>query len=128
MVPVPFPCAGTAEDAALLLADAGGAAVVVLAGSHHGLVEFLDSGRSAMASAFLTRLRVGPRLLDARTAARLHRAPLAVWHLVLLIARRSAGGRRVGGHDAGRPGVARLGRDAFGSLWHDIDTFVSGLF
>ena len=83
--PVPFAAAGTAEDAALLLADAGGADVIVLAGSHSDLVEFLDRGRSAMASTFLTRLRVGPRLLEARTAARLHGTRLPPWHLVLLV-------------------------------------------
>jgi uncharacterized membrane-anchored protein len=62
---------GTTEDVALLIADLAGASVIVVAGGHATLDEFLDRHRSGLASSFLTRLRVGPRLVDARTAAQL---------------------------------------------------------
>ena len=54
-----FPATGTSEDVAMLLADDKGAELIVAVGSHATLVEFLDKGRSGMASTFLTRLRVG---------------------------------------------------------------------
>ena len=54
-----FPATGTSEDVAMLLADDKGATLIVAVGTHATLVEFLDKGRSGMASTFLTRLRVG---------------------------------------------------------------------
>jgi uncharacterized membrane-anchored protein len=38
------------------------------------LVEFLDKGRDGQASTFLTRLRVGGKLVDAKGVSRLYRA------------------------------------------------------
>jgi len=35
-------------------------------GTHANLEEFLDKGRDGMASTFLTRLRVGSKLIDAK--------------------------------------------------------------
>lgn len=83
---VVFPATATAEDAALLLADHHGAALIVAVGSHTSLVEFLDKGRVGMASSFLTRLRVGTRLVDATAVARLYRRRVSVWQLLLLVA------------------------------------------
>ncbi|MBC7373894.1 MAG: hypothetical protein H7323_07885, partial [Frankiales bacterium] len=60
-----FPAAGTSEDIAMLLADEAGATLIVAVGTHATLVEFLDKGRAGMASTFLTRLRVGGKLVDA---------------------------------------------------------------
>ncbi len=65
---VPFPALGTSEDAAMLLADSKGARLIVAVGTHASLVEFLDKGRAGMASTFLTRLRVGPRLVTPRAS------------------------------------------------------------
>ncbi|MDT0303129.1 putative cytokinetic ring protein SteA [Streptomonospora wellingtoniae] len=79
-----FRGACTAEDAAMLLADDAGASLIVLAGSHSDLEEFLDRGRAAMAGMFLTRLRVGGKLVDARGAARLHRSRISPWSLLAL--------------------------------------------
>jgi uncharacterized membrane-anchored protein len=125
--PLPFAVSGTAEDAALLLVDAGGADVIVLAGAHADLMDFLDRGRSAMASAFLTRLRVAPRLLDARTAARLHRSQLAPWHLVLLmLAAVLAVAVAVATTPVGQEWFG-AGADAVTSVWDDTVTFVRGL-
>lgn len=79
-----FRGAGSGEDAAILLADAAGASVIVVAGARSALEEFLDRGRVGMAGAFLTRLRVGGKLVDAEAAARLHRRRLSPWSLLAL--------------------------------------------
>lgn len=75
--PLRFAVTGTSEDAALLLAHASGASLLVAVGSRTGLGEFLDKGRAGMASTFLTRLRVGDRLVDATGLSRLLEAPAA---------------------------------------------------
>ena len=72
--PVVFPAAGTSEDVAMLLADDAGAELIVAVGTHVTLVEFLDKGRDGQASTFLTRLRVGGKLVDAKGVSRLYRA------------------------------------------------------
>jgi uncharacterized membrane-anchored protein len=82
---VVFPAAGTSEDVALLLADVAGAELIVAVGTHATLVEFLDKGRQAMASTFLTRLRVGGKLVDAKGVQRLHRERISPWSLLLLV-------------------------------------------
>ena len=81
---VEFAASGTSEDAALLLADAKGAALIATAGTHATLAEFLDKGRSGMASTFLTRLRVGGKLVDARSVNRLYRSRIGASALLWL--------------------------------------------
>jgi len=66
-----FPSPGTSEDVAMLLADELGASLIVAVGTHFSLEEFLDKGRAGMASTFLTRLRIGSKLVDAKGIARL---------------------------------------------------------
>ena len=66
-----FHSPGTSEDAAMLLADALGAKLIVAVGTHFSLEEFLDKGRAGMASTFLTRLKIGSKLVDAKGIARL---------------------------------------------------------
>jgi uncharacterized membrane-anchored protein len=70
----------------MLLADEKGAALMVAVGTHATLVEFLDKGRSGMASTFLTRLRVGGKLVDAKGVSRLYRSRITTRTLLLLIA------------------------------------------
>ncbi|HEV2343660.1 MAG TPA: putative cytokinetic ring protein SteA [Actinocrinis sp.] len=82
---VVFPAAGTSEDAAMLLADEHGAKLIVAVGTHANLVEFLDKGRGGMASTFLTRLRVGGKLVDAKGVSRLYRSQISTASLLLLI-------------------------------------------
>ena len=82
---VVFPASGTTEDIAMLLADSKGAPLIVAVGTHATLVEFLDKGRSGMASTFLTRLRVGPKLIDAKGVTRLYRNGVRTWQLMLLL-------------------------------------------
>jgi uncharacterized membrane-anchored protein len=69
----------------MLLADSKGAELLVAVGTHASLVEFLDKGRAGMASTFLTRLRVGPKLVDAKGVSRIYRSQVKSWHLVLLV-------------------------------------------
>ncbi|WP_150243595.1 putative cytokinetic ring protein SteA [Nocardiopsis quinghaiensis] len=83
---VVFPATGTSEDVAMMLADGTGAALIVAVGTHATLEEFLDKGRSGMASTFLTRLRVGGKLVDAKGVSRLYRARISPWALLGLVA------------------------------------------
>jgi uncharacterized membrane-anchored protein len=81
-----IPAAGTAEDVALLLAHRNGAALVVAVGTRATLLELLDRDRGGMASTFLTRLAVGPTLVDAHAVIRLHRSRISGPALLLLVA------------------------------------------
>ncbi len=83
---VVFPATGTSEDVAMMLADEAGAALIVAVGTHATLEEFLDKGRAGMASTFLTRLRVGGKLVDAKGVSRLYRSRISPWTLLLLVA------------------------------------------
>jgi uncharacterized membrane-anchored protein len=82
---ITFPTSGTSEDAAMLIADDKGAELVVAVGSSATLTEFLDRGRSGMASSFLTRLRLGAKVVDANTVARLYRNRISGIALLLLV-------------------------------------------
>lgn len=64
---------GTSEDIAILMAAEEGASLIVTVGAHFNLVEFLDKNRKGMASTFLTRVRVGEILVDAKGVSRLYR-------------------------------------------------------
>lgn len=81
---VVFPATGTSEDVAMLLADDKGAELIVAVGTHATLVEFLDKGRAGMASTFLTRLRVGSKLVDAKGVSQLYRTRISTLQIVLL--------------------------------------------
>src|SRR3954463_4548325 len=83
--PVVFPATGTSEDVAMLLADDKGAELIVAVGTHATLVEFLDKGRSGMASTFLTRLRIGGKLVDAKGVSRLYRSRISSWQILMLL-------------------------------------------
>ena len=76
---------GTSEDVALNLAFDKGADLIVAVGSHSSLVDFLDKGRGGMASTFLSRLKVGDRLVDARGVGRLYREGITGFQLAALI-------------------------------------------
>ncbi|GAA2842822.1 putative cytokinetic ring protein SteA [Kribbella solani] len=82
---IEFPATGTSEDVAMLLADSKGASLIVAVGTHNSLVEFLDKGRSGMASTFITRLRVGAKLVDAKGVGRLYRSRVSTFQVVALI-------------------------------------------
>ncbi len=68
-----LPLPGLSEDAAMLLAYEKGAELIVAVGTHFNLIEFLERNRAGMSSTFLTRLKVGEKLVDARGVSRLFR-------------------------------------------------------
>ena len=117
-----FPMAGTSEDAAMLLADELGAELIVAVGSHATLVEFLDKGRAGMASTFLTRLRVGGKLVDAKGVSRLYRSRIKASSLVLLVA---AALVTMVAALAISP-VADLYGDFIADAWHDFTFWLRG--
>ena len=85
------PAPGTSQDVAMLIAAEKGAQLIVSVGSQWNLVEFLDKNRRGMSSTFLTRLRIGEILVDAKGVSRLYRprpttAPLALVLLVGIVA------------------------------------------
>ncbi|MGO8958772.1 MAG: putative cytokinetic ring protein SteA [Streptosporangiaceae bacterium] len=82
---VTCPADGTSEDVAVLLADVAGASLIVTVGMRFGLVEFLDKGRSGMASAVLTRLRVGDKIVDAKGVSRLYQSRISAKSLIFLV-------------------------------------------
>jgi uncharacterized membrane-anchored protein len=77
---------GTSEDVAMLLAYEAGAKLIVAVGTHASMVEFLDKGRRGMSSTFLTRLRLGPVLVDAKGVSRLYEGRVRRRDLVALVA------------------------------------------
>jgi uncharacterized membrane-anchored protein len=81
-----FVIEGTSEDAAMMLAHEAGAELIVAVGTHATMIEFLDKGRPGMASTFLTRLRLGPTLVDAKGVSRLYEGRVRRRDIVLLVA------------------------------------------
>lgn len=75
----------TPEDVALLLADAGHARLVVGVGVHADLEELLDHRRAALASTYLTRLKLGHTLVDASSIPQLYSGRTQTWHVVLVL-------------------------------------------
>jgi uncharacterized membrane-anchored protein len=75
---------GISEDTAFLLAYEKGAKLIVAVGTHFNLVEFLERDRAGMSSTFVTRLKVGEILVDAKGVSRLVSPRVGLWPLVLL--------------------------------------------
>jgi len=67
------PAPGTSQDVAMLIAAEKGAELIVSVGSQLNLMEFLDKNRRGMSSTFLTRLRLGEIIVDAKGVSRLYR-------------------------------------------------------
>lgn len=81
-----FPAAGSAMDLALLLADHHGAALLVTAGHTANIETFFDRTRQMTnPSMFLTRLKVGEKLVDARAVATLYRNRVSAGAIALLV-------------------------------------------
>ncbi len=121
---VTFPAMGTSEDIAMLLADEKGASLIVAVGTHATLVEFLDKGRGGMASTFLTRLRLGGKLVDAKGVSRLYRSRISSAALLLLVlAAFIAIGAALAVSEAGRTYL-----DLLGDKWDRFLDWLQGLF
>ncbi len=80
------PAPGTSQDVAMLIAAEKGARLIVSVGSQFNLVEFLDRNREGMSSTFLTRLRIGEILVDAKGVSRLYRPRPGLTPLIVVIA------------------------------------------
>ncbi len=83
--PLRFETGALPEDAALMLASLSHASLVVGAGVHASLDDFLDRQRTGLASTYLTRLRLGPQLVDARAVPVLYSGRVRAWHLWLAL-------------------------------------------
>ena len=122
--PVVFPAAGTSEDVAMLLADDAGAELIVAVGTHVTLVEFLDKGRDGQASTFLTRLRVGGKLVDAKGVSQLYRARIPARLIVaMLVVGMLALAAAVASTPAGQAWLQVLA-----ARWDDLWTAIVGIF
>ena len=83
--PIVAPAVGTSQDVAMLLAHENGAELIVSVGAHFNLTEFLDKNRAGMSSTFLTRLRIGETLVDAKGVSRLYNPGVRGWHLSIFL-------------------------------------------
>jgi uncharacterized membrane-anchored protein len=79
------PAAGTSEDVAMLMAHEKGADLIVSVGAHFNLIEFLDRKRGGMSSTFLTRLRIGEKLVDAKGVSRLYRPSSTLMPMIFFV-------------------------------------------
>jgi uncharacterized membrane-anchored protein len=122
---VTFPSSGNPEDLALLLAEAHEATLVVTVGFHATLAEFLDRGRSgANPSTFLTRLKLGSKLVAGTTVAMLHRSRVPFGAVLLLVlAVLLTGFVALGVSDAGRVYL-----DWVVNAWQHTVALVKGFF
>lgn len=80
---------GTSEDLALLLAYERGAEWIVIVGSHFSIEDFLGKDRAGMSSTFLTRLKVGSILVDAKGVSKLYEnsfKPIMLLYILLAAA------------------------------------------
>ena len=119
-----FPANGTSEDLAMLLADDKHAELIVAVGSHATLDEFLDSGRGVMASTFLTRLRLGGKLIDGKTVNRLYRNRISSAALLLLVLAALVA-------VVAALAVSQTGRDHFDVItngWHHVVHWIKDVF
>jgi uncharacterized membrane-anchored protein len=96
---------GISEDVALLLAFEKGAELIVAVGTHFNLIEFLERNRDGMSSTFVTRLKVGEILIDAKGVSRLVSRRVGLWPLAVFIA---AGAAAVTVAIAASPTLRRL--------------------
>ncbi len=83
---IALPFVGTSQDVAMLMAYEKGASLIVTVGAHFNLTEFLDKDRAGMSSTFLTRLRIGEVLVDAKGVSRLYNPGLSIGPLMLFLA------------------------------------------
>ncbi len=125
--PLRFETTATTEDAALLLASTHDASLIVGVGLHATLAEFLDRSRTGLASTFLTRLKVGPDLVDATALPRLYDGAVRPRHLLgALVAGLLAVGAAVSVTPVGQQWVDELA-PAVSSTTHDLIDDVRGM-
>ncbi|GAA4718521.1 putative cytokinetic ring protein SteA [Nocardioides conyzicola] len=122
--PVLLESAAAPADAALVLADAADPTVIVAVGMRATVAELLDSQRPGVAGTFLTRLKVGPRLVDAAAVPHLYSGRVRPWHLfVLMLAGLAALAAAVSVTPVGQEWA-----DSLGSALADLYDQAQGLF
>jgi uncharacterized membrane-anchored protein len=119
-----LPAPGTSEDVALLLADAMGASLIAVVGTHLNLAEFLDKGRPGMSSTFLTHLRVGDKVVNARGVHQLYQSRISGWALLALVLAASV---TIVVAVFSSPAGPILG-NYFSANWHTFSYWFTGLF
>ena len=122
--PLRFESGATPEDVGLILADASEASVIVGVGMHATLDEFLDRQRAGLASTYLTRLKVGPRLVDASTVPYLYAGRVRPHHLFLVM----LGGLLALGAAIAVTPVGQEWADSLTAALTDLVDTVQGLF
>ncbi|MGX7828921.1 putative cytokinetic ring protein SteA [Actinokineospora sp. 24-640] len=127
---VTFPSSGNSEDLALLLADAHEASLIVTVGFQATLREFLDRGRSGSnPSTFLTRLRLGGKLVDGKAVATLHRSRVSMGAVLLLVlAALVALGAALAVSGVGTAYVDWAAGVWAAGVWDSITDWIKGLF
>lgn len=114
----------TPEDVALILADLNEASVIVGVGMHATLEEFLDRQRAGLASTYLTRLKVGPRLVDAASVPELYSGRVRPHHVFLVL----LAGLIALAAAIGVTPVGQVWADDLGTVLPDLIDYVQGLF
>jgi uncharacterized membrane-anchored protein len=125
---ITFAASANPEDLALLIADAHEATVVITVGFQATLHEFLDRGRSGSNPAtFLTRLRLGGKVVDGQAVAALYRGRVPVPAvLALLLSALLALVVVLLMSDAGAVQAQQLVHLVLG-WWHGLTGWVAGL-
>ncbi len=122
--PVRFVASGSSTDLAIVLADSNDALVIVEVGAPTGLVQFLERGPADVASSFVTRLRAGSRLVDAKAAGHFAAQPMSLWPVLLVLL---AGAAALAVSVSVTP-VGAGWFDSLGAHLTDARTWIEGLF
>ena len=119
---ITLPAPGTSEDVALLMADAKGASLIAVVGTHHTLEEFLDKGRPGMSSTFITHLRVAGKLVNARGVHQLYHSRISGWSLLVLVLAAAVTVLVAVLFSPAEPVLARY----FEATWHSFSYWLTG--
>jgi uncharacterized membrane-anchored protein len=112
-----LPAPGTSEDIAMLLAFDKKAELIVTLGTHTHMIDFLEKGRKGMASTVLVRMKIGPKLIDAKGVSKLYHRETN-WKTVSALG--LAAGVPIISMILVHPGV----RHMVEMLWFNLKTFV----
>jgi uncharacterized membrane-anchored protein len=113
---VTFVSTGSDDDLAILLADTNQAAVIIHVGAPADLSQFLDRPPTEAARMFVSRLRAGSKIVDAKAVHHFSTDRMALWPIMLLLL---AGVVAV----ATAIGVTPVGNDWFDSIGTQLSDF-----
>ncbi|MDR7086806.1 putative membrane-anchored protein [Aeromicrobium panaciterrae] len=118
-----FVSTGADDDLAILLADTNEASVIIHVGAPADLSQFLDRAPTEAARMFVSRLRAGSKIVDAKAVHHFSNDRMPLWPITLLL---FAGLAAV----ITAVGVTPVGQDWFdsiGSQLGDLGTWIKGL-